>query len=86
MVVIFIDFFIFLVGQEPDIPDLIDFMQSGDEVKIINAAGYLQHLCYSKESVKDKVRYSLSCNKHLISSNYDYETSIQGTPSGQGEV
>ena len=46
-----------LVGQEPDIPDLIDFMQSGDELKIINAARYLQHLCYSKESVKDKVRY-----------------------------
>ncbi|XP_058971580.2 lipoxygenase homology domain-containing protein 1 isoform X1 [Pocillopora verrucosa] len=45
-----------LVGQEPDIPDLIDYMQSGDEVKIINAAGYLQHLCYSKEYVKDKVR------------------------------
>lgn len=45
------------VGQEPDIPDLIDFMQSGDELKIINAARYLQHLCYSKESVKDKVRY-----------------------------
>ena len=48
---------LFLVGQEPDIPDLIDFMQSGDELKIINAARYLQHLCYSKESVKDKVRY-----------------------------
>ena len=32
-------------------------MQSGDETRIINAAGYLQHLCYSKESVKDKVRY-----------------------------
>lgn len=46
-----------LVGHEPDIPDLIDFMQSGDELKIINAARYLQHLCYSKESVKDKVRY-----------------------------
>ena len=46
-----------LVGEEPDIPDLIDFMQSGDELKIINAARYLQHLCYSKESVKDKVRY-----------------------------
>lgn len=46
-----------LVGLEPDIPDLIDFMQSGDELKIINAARYLQHLCYSKESVKDKVRY-----------------------------
>ncbi|XP_078368600.1 lipoxygenase homology domain-containing protein 1-like isoform X2 [Oculina patagonica] len=45
-----------LVGQEPDIPDLIDFMQSGDELKIINAARYLQHLCYSKESVKDTVR------------------------------
>lgn len=45
------------VGQEPDIPDLIDYMQSGDEVKVINAAGYLQHLCYSKETVKDKVRY-----------------------------
>ena len=44
-------------GQEPNIPDLIDFMQSGDELKIINAARYLQHLCYSKESVKDKVRY-----------------------------
>ena len=50
--------FFFSVGQEPDIPDLIDYMQSGDEVKIINAAGYLQHLCYSKEYVKDKVRYS----------------------------
>lgn len=48
---------VLLVGQEPDIPDLIDFMQSGDELKIINAARYLQHLCYSKESVKDKVRY-----------------------------
>ena len=46
-----------LVGQEPDIPDLIDYMQSGDETRIINAAGYLQHLCYSKENVKDKVRY-----------------------------
>ncbi|XP_022806964.1 lipoxygenase homology domain-containing protein 1-like isoform X2 [Stylophora pistillata] len=45
-----------LVGQEPDIPDLIEYMQSGDEVKIINAAAYLQHLCYSKEYVKDKVR------------------------------
>lgn len=45
-----------LVGQEPDIPDLIDYMQSGDETRIINAAGYLQHLCYSKENVKDKVR------------------------------
>ena len=32
-------------------------MQSGDETRIINAAGYLQHLCYSKENVKDKVRY-----------------------------
>lgn len=50
-------FFIPLVGQEPDIPDLIDYMQSGDETRIINAAGYLQHLCYSKENVKDKVRY-----------------------------
>ena len=46
-----------IVGQEPDIPDLIDFMQSGDELKIINAARFLQHLCYSKETVKDKVRY-----------------------------
>jgi len=46
-----------LVGQEPDIPDIIDFMQSGDELKIINAARYLQHLCYSKESVKDKVKF-----------------------------
>lgn len=45
-----------LVGQEPDIPDLIEFMQSGDDIKVINAAGYLQHLCYSKENVKDKVR------------------------------
>ena len=45
-------------GQEPDIPDLIDYMQSGDELKIINAARYLQHLCYSKESVtKDKVKF-----------------------------
>lgn len=52
-------FVVLLVGQEPDIPDLIDFMQSGDELKIINAAGYLQHLCYSKESVKEKVRYSV---------------------------
>lgn len=50
-------FFFPLVGQEPDIPDLIDYMQSGDETRIINAAGYLQHLCYSKENVKDKVRY-----------------------------
>ena len=50
------------VGQEPDIPDLIDFMQSGDELKIINAARNLQHLCYSKESVKDKVRYSGTSN------------------------
>ena len=50
-------FFIPLVGQEPDIPDLIDYMQSGDETRIINAAGYLQHLCYNKENVKDKVRY-----------------------------
>ena len=33
-------------------------MQSGDELKIINAARYLQHLCYSKESVtKDKVKF-----------------------------
>ncbi|KAK2566276.1 Catenin delta-2 [Acropora cervicornis] len=45
-----------LVGQEPEIPDLIDYMQSGDDVKVINAARYLQHLCFSKESVKDKVR------------------------------
>ena len=65
-----------LVGQEPDIPDLIDFMQSGDELKIINAARYLQHLCYSKESVKDKVRY-LAENAvstiyfGFISSNHD---------------
>ena len=50
-------FWVLLVGQEPDIPDLIDYMQSGDETKIINAAGYLQHLCYTKETVKDKVRY-----------------------------
>ena len=51
------DISFFSVGQEPDIPDLIDYMQSGDETKIINAAGYLQHLCYSKEAIKDKVRY-----------------------------
>ena len=48
--------FFSLVGQEPEIPDLIDYMQSGDDVKVINAARYLQHLCFSKESVKDKVR------------------------------
>lgn len=55
-----VDFSSFSVGQEPDIPDLIDYMQSGDATKIINAAGYLQHLCYSKEAVKDKVRYLLT--------------------------
>ena len=65
-----------LVGQEPDIPDLIDFMLSGNELTIINAARYLHHLCYSKESVKDKVRYlaenavsNIYCE--FISSNHD---------------
>lgn len=53
---LFVIVVVLLVGQEPDIPDLIEYMQSGDEVKIVNAAGYLQHLCYSKEYVKDKVR------------------------------
>lgn len=45
------------VGHEPDIPDLLDYMQSSDVTKATHAAFYLQHLCYNDENVKNKVRY-----------------------------
>lgn len=57
---------VFLVGHKPDIPDLINYMQSGDETKITNAAGYLQHLCYVNETVKNKVRYASQFNSSLL--------------------
>ena len=50
------DLILLTVGREPDIPDLLDFMQSNDTTKIIHAASYLQHLCYSDDRVKSKVR------------------------------
>ncbi|EDO49843.1 predicted protein, partial [Nematostella vectensis] len=40
----------------PDIPDLLDYMQSGNVDKMIHAGFYLQHLCYNDDDVKNKVR------------------------------
>ncbi|KAK3753030.1 hypothetical protein QZH41_014996, partial [Actinostola sp. cb2023] len=44
------------VGKEPTIPDLLEFMKSGDNTKATHAAFYLQHLCYNDENVKNEVR------------------------------
>ncbi|XP_032223635.2 lipoxygenase homology domain-containing protein 1 isoform X2 [Nematostella vectensis] len=45
-----------LESQMPDIPDLLDYMQSGNVDKMIHAGFYLQHLCYNDDDVKNKVR------------------------------
>lgn len=43
-------------AHEPDLQDLIEYLQSDDVTLIVNAANYLQHLSYSDEQVKVKVR------------------------------
>lgn len=43
-------------AHEPDLQDLIEYLQTDDVTLIVNAANYLQHLCYSDEQVKIKVR------------------------------
>ena len=43
-------------AHEPDLQDLIEYLQTDDVTLIVNAANYLQHLSYSDEQVKIKVR------------------------------
>ena len=43
-------------AHEPDLQDLIEYLQTDDTTLIVNAANYLQHLSYSDEQVKVKVR------------------------------
>ena len=43
-------------AHEPDLQDLIEYLQTDDVTLIVNAANYLQHLSYSDEQVKVKVR------------------------------
>ena len=43
-------------AHEPDLQDLIEYLQTDDAVLIMNSASYLQHLCYSDEGVKAKIR------------------------------
>ena len=43
-------------AHEPDLQDLIEYLQSDDITLIVNSASYLQHLSYSDEQVKVKVR------------------------------
>ncbi|KAL9978718.1 hypothetical protein ACROYT_G016268 [Oculina patagonica] len=43
-------------AHEPDLQDLIEYLQTDDVTLIVNSANYLQHLSYSDEQVKVKVR------------------------------
>ncbi|KAJ7392242.1 hypothetical protein OS493_013620 [Desmophyllum pertusum] len=43
-------------AHEPDLQDLIEYLQTDDVTLIVNASNYLQHLSYSDEQVKVKVR------------------------------
>lgn len=43
-------------AHEPDLQDLLEYLQSDDVTLVVNAANYLQHLCYSDEQVKTKIR------------------------------
>lgn len=44
-------------AQEPDLEDLIAYLQGNDVVLIVNAEAYLQHLFFRDEGIKTKFRY-----------------------------
>ncbi|XP_074616097.1 uncharacterized protein LOC141875648 isoform X1 [Acropora palmata] len=43
-------------AHEPDLQDLLEYLESDDVTLIVNAANYLQHLSFSDDQVKIKVR------------------------------
>ena len=44
-------------GQgEPNLKDVIKFLQSDDKMLVSNAASYLQHLAYGDDTMKTKIR------------------------------
>ena len=48
-------------AHEPDLQDLLEYLESDDVTLIVNAANYLQHLSFSDDQVKIKVRYVIVC-------------------------
>ncbi|XP_048580672.1 uncharacterized protein LOC5511245 isoform X3 [Nematostella vectensis] len=43
-------------AHEPDLQDLIEYLQTDDINLVVNSAYYIQHLCYNDEAVKGKIR------------------------------
>ena len=44
--------------REPNLNDVVDFLSSSDPTHVANAASYLQHLAYSDDNMKAKIRYT----------------------------
>jgi len=42
--------------REPELSDVIDFLNSGDPNVMANAASYLQHLAYGDDAMKSRIR------------------------------
>lgn len=42
--------------REPNLNDVVDFLSSSDPTHVANAASYLQHLAYSDDNMKAKIR------------------------------
>ena len=42
--------------REPELNDVIEFLNSGDPNVVANAASYLQHLAYGDDNMKSRIR------------------------------
>ena len=42
--------------REPELNDVIEFLNSGDPNVVANAASYLQHLAYGNDNMKSRIR------------------------------
>ena len=43
--------------REPELNDVIEFLNSGDPNVVANAASYLQHLAYGDDNMKSRIRW-----------------------------